>query len=181
MDELPQYTLTSPSLHIRQTGSYLQFLFTKLFPQLRWTSSYKIILTSSPLNSDGRAPTSHTDEPLATLQTDGLPPTIHIDELPLHTDGRAPTVHSDEPITAHQTDGLLPTILIDEALPSTQMDELLQNHIDELTHQLRRTGSHLLFISTSSPLNSDGRALTIHTDEPLAALQTDGPLPTKSY
>ena len=45
MDELLLFTLTSPSLHIRQAGSFLQFL-----------------LTSSPLNSDGRAPIIYIDE-----------------------------------------------------------------------------------------------------------------------
>ena len=77
-------TLTSPSLHIRQTGSCLQ-----------------ILLTSSPLNSDGRAHTIYIDEPFTAVQIDGLLPTIHI----------------DEPFTAYQTDGLLPTNFIDELSP----------------------------------------------------------------
>ena len=122
MDEPLLFTLTSPALHIRQTGSFLQFL-----------------LTSSSLNSDGRAPTIHIDEPSTACQTDGLLPTIHIDEAypstqmdelllftvtspPLHirqtgsflqslltsspfnSDGRAPTIYLDEPSTAYQKD-----------------------------------------------------------------------------
>ena len=110
MDELLLFTLSSPSLHFRWTGSFLQFLST-----------------SSSLNSDGRAP----------------------------------TIHIDEPFTAYQTDGLLPT-----------------NLIDELSPQLRWTGSFLQFLLTSSSINSDGRAPTIHIDEPFMAPQIDGLLPT---
>ena len=53
-----------PSMHFKQTGSLLQFS-----------------LTSSPLNTYGRAPTIYIDEPSTTLQKDGLLPTILIDEL----------------------------------------------------------------------------------------------------
>ena len=127
---------------------------------------------------------------------DGLPPTIHIDELssqlrwtgshllfiltssPLNSDGRAPTIHIDEPFAATQMDGLPPTTHIDGALPSTQMDELLLFTLASPSLQLRWTGSHPLFILTSSPLNSDGRAPTIHIDEPFAATQMDGLPPT---
>ena len=63
MDEPLLFTLTSPSLHFRQTGSFLQFILTKLIPQLRWTS-----------------PTIYIGEPSTAYQTDGLLPTIHIDE-----------------------------------------------------------------------------------------------------
>ena len=135
MDELPQYTLTSRSLHSdgrapavhsdepftahRWTGSYLQFLLTKLFPQLRRTSSNKIILTSSPLNSDGRAP----------------------------------AVHSDEPFTAHRWTG-----------------SHLQFLLMKLFPQLKRTSSYKIIL-TSSPINSDGRAPAIHSDEPFTALR----------
>ena len=122
MDELLLFTLASPSLQLRWTGSHPLF-----------------ILTSSPLNSDGQAPTIHIDEPFAATQMDVLPPTTHIDG----------------------------------ALPSTQMDELLLFTLASPSLQLRWTGSHLLFILTSSPLNSDGRAPTIHIDEPFAATQMD--------
>ena len=115
MDELLLFTLASPSLHIRQTGSCLQ-----------------ILLTSSPLNSDGRAPTIHIDEPFTALQTDGLLPTIYI----------------DEPFAALQTDGLLPTIHIDEAHPSTQMDEPLLFTLTSPSLHFRWTGSFLQFILT---------------------------------
>ena len=40
MDELPLFKPTSPSLQPRWTGSHLQLFLTKLFTQLRWTSSY---------------------------------------------------------------------------------------------------------------------------------------------
>ena len=63
MDELPLYTLTSPSLQLRRTGSHLQ-----------------LILTSSSLNPDRRAPAIHNDEPFAATHIDGLPPTTFIDE-----------------------------------------------------------------------------------------------------
>ena len=59
--------LTSPPLHFKQTGSFLQF-----------------VLTSSPPNTDGRALTIYIDEPSTALQTDGLLPTILIDEPLLH-------------------------------------------------------------------------------------------------
>ena len=58
------FTMTSPSLYFKQTGSSLQFS-----------------LTSSPFNTDGRAPIAHNDEPFTVLQTDGLLPTTPIDEL----------------------------------------------------------------------------------------------------
>ena len=40
MDELPLYTLTSPSLQLRWTGSSLLFVLMSSSPQLRWTSSH---------------------------------------------------------------------------------------------------------------------------------------------
>ena len=40
MDELPLYTLTSPSLQLRWTGSFLLFVLMISSPQLRWTSSH---------------------------------------------------------------------------------------------------------------------------------------------
>ena len=131
MDELTLYTLTSPSLQFRWTGSYPQF-----------------VLMSSSLNSDGRAPTIHIDElcpqlrwtssynshrrALPSRQTDELLPINHIDELfPRHR-GRAPTIH------------------IDELFPSTQMDELPLYTLTSLSLQLRWTGSSLLFVLMSS-------------------------------
>ena len=56
MDELLLFTLTSPSLQLRWTGSHLQ----------------NYTLTSSPLNSDGRAPTIHIDKALPLTQMDEL-------------------------------------------------------------------------------------------------------------
>ena len=40
MDELPLYTLTSPSLQLKWTGSFLLFVLMSSSPQLRWTSSH---------------------------------------------------------------------------------------------------------------------------------------------
>ena len=91
--------LTSPSLHFKTDGLLLTILIDELSPQHRWTSSYylqltspsphfkqmgsflQFLLTSSPLNSDGRAPTIHSDEPFTAYQSDGLLFTISIDEL----------------------------------------------------------------------------------------------------
>ena len=100
MDELLLFTLTSPSLHFRWMGSFLQIILTSPSPQIkqtgscllftltspslhfRWTGSFlQFLLTSSSLNSDGRAPTIYIDEPFTALQMDGLLPTIPIDEL----------------------------------------------------------------------------------------------------
>ena len=75
-------------------------------------------------------------------------------------------------------DGLPPTIHIDEALSSTQMDELLLYTLTSPSLQLRWTGSHYNSYRRSSSLNSDGRAPTIHTDEPFAATQMDRLPPT---
>ena len=127
MDEL--LLLTSPSLHFKRTGSLLQFL-----------------LTSSPLNTDGRALT--IDEPFTATQTDELLPTAHI----------------DEPSTALQTDGLLLTILIKELSPQHRWTSsyylrltspslhlktdgllltILTIYVDEPLLHLRQTGSFL--------------------------------------
>ena len=94
--------LTSPSLHFKQTGSFLQFL-----------------LKSSPLNTDGPPLTTHIDKPFTALHTDGLSLTIYIDEplIALQTDGLPPIIRIDEPFTAYQSDGLLLTISIDELSP----------------------------------------------------------------
>ena len=135
MDELLLFTLTSPSLQLRWSGSHLQ-----------------LILTSSSLNPDGRAPTIHTDDPFAATQMDGLPPTTLIEEAQpstqmderllyiltspslqlrwtgshlqlklqcssLNPKGRAPTIHSDERFAATQMDGPPPTTHIEELFP----------------------------------------------------------------
>ena len=157
MDELLLYTLTSPSLQLRWTGSHLQ-----------------LILTSSSPNPDGRAPAIHSDEPFAATQMDGNPPTTNIDELFPQPRWTSSAIHSDEPYPETQMDGLPPTTLIDEAIPSTQMDKLLLYTLKSPSMQLRLTGSHLQLILTSSSLNPDGRPSTIHTDEPFAATQMDG-------
>ena len=130
MDELLLFTVTSPSQHLKQTGSLL--LLTLTSPPLQTGSFIQFLLTSSSLNSDGRAPTIHSDEPFTTLQTDGLPPTTNI----------------DEPSTALQMDGLLHTIHIDEAPPSTQMDEPLLFTLTSPPLHFRWIGSFIQFILT---------------------------------
>ena len=122
MNELLLFTVRSPSLYFKHTSSFLQFL-----------------LTSSPLNSDGRAP----------------------------------TIHSDEPFTALQTDGLLLTTLIDELSPQHRWTSSYYLRLTSPSLHFKQTGSFLQFLLTSSPLNSDGRAPTIHSDEPFTLLQTD--------
>ena len=146
MDELLLFTLTSPLPHFKQTGSFPQFS-----------------LTSSPLNSDGRALTIYDDEPFTAYQTGGLLPTIHIDKpllhfkqtgsflqflltsSPLNTDGRALTIYDDEPFTAYQTGGLLPTILIDELSPQ---------HKWTSSYYLRRRALHCISNRRAPPYYS---------------------------
>ena len=122
MDELLLFTVTSPSMHFKQTGSLLQFL-----------------LTSSPLN----------------------------------TDGRALTIHSDDPFIEYQLDGLLLTISIDELSPQLRWTSSYYLRLTSPSLHFKQTGSLLQFLLTSSPLTTDGRALTIHSGEPFTALQTD--------
>ena len=196
MDELLPFTLTSPPLHFRQTGSSPQFS-----------------LTSSTLTTNGQALTIYIDEPSTAYHIDGLLPTTLIDELspqhrwtssyylrlmspplhfrqtgsspqfsltssPLNTDGRALSIYIDEPSTALQTDGLLPTILIDELSPQHRWTSSYYLRLTSPPLHFRQTGSSPQFSLTSSPLNTDGRALTIYVGEPSTALQTDGILPT---
>ena len=134
MDEPLLFTLTSPSLHIRQTGSFLQFM-----------------LTSSSLNSDGRVPTIYIDEPFTALQTNGLPHTIYIDEPSTanQTDGLLPTIHIDEAHPSTQTDEPLLFTLTSPPLYIRQTGSFLQILLTKLVPQLRWT----------SPYNSQGQAL----------------------
>ena len=196
MDELLLFTIDEPFTALQTDGLLLTILIDELCPQHRWTSSYylrltspslhfkqtgsflQLLLTSSPLNTDGRALT--ICEPFTALQTNGLPPTIH----------------SDEPFTTLQTDGLLLTILIDELSPQHRWTSSYYLRLTSPSLHFKQTGSFLQFLLTSSPLNTDGRALTIcepfialqtdglpptiHSDEPFTALQTDG-LPSIVY
>ena len=80
--------LTSPSLHFKQMGSFLQLL-----------------LTSSPLSTVGRALLLFTiDEPFAALQANGLPPNIRIDEpfTVYQLDGLPLTILIDELSPQHR-------------------------------------------------------------------------------
>ena len=68
-DELaPTFKTMSRSLYFKQTGSSLLFL-----------------LTSCPPNTNERALIDHNEEPFTVLRTDGLLPTILIDELSRHS------------------------------------------------------------------------------------------------
>ena len=165
MDELLLFTIDEPFTALQTDGLLLTILIDELSPQHRWTSSYylrlmspslhikqtgsfiQFLLASSPLNTDGRALTIYDSRALTTLQTDGLLLTILIDKpfTTLQTDGLLPTILIDEPFTTLQTDRLLPTILTDEPL-----------------RHFKQMGSFLQFLLTSSPLNTDGRALTIY-------------------
>ena len=145
--ELLLFNLTSPSLHFRRTGSFLLIILTKLFAQLRWTSSYKIIstssykiiLTSSSLNSDGRTPTIHRDElfPIAlpgelfpTALPNELFPTTLLDELSpsTHVDKRYSTTYSDEPFPSARKDELYSSPSIDDL--SHKQDAQLRNQVN---------------------------------------------------
>ena len=128
MDEPLLFTLTSPPLHIRQTGSFLQFL-----------------LTSSSLNSDGRALTIHIDEPSTAYQTDGLLPTIHIDEGHPSTQMDEPlrfTVTSP-PLHIRQTGSFLQFILT-KLFPQLRWTSFIHPHIIKLLwHILGYYNNHI--------------------------------------
>ena len=131
--------LTSPSLHFKQTGSFLQ-----------------LILTSSPLNTDGRDFTIY--EPFTALQKDGLPPTIHIDKpfTALQIDGLRPIIRIDEPFTAYKSDDLFLTILIDDLSPQHRWTSSYYLRLTIPSLHFKQTGSFLQLLLTSSP---DLRAL----------------------
>ena len=80
----------------------------------------------------------------------------------------------DEPFIALQTDGLLLTILIDELSPQHRWTSSYYLRLTSPSLHFKQTGSFLQFLLTSSLLNSDRRAPTIHSDEPFTALQTYG-------
>ena len=143
MDELLLFTLTSPSLQLRWTVSHLQ-----------------LILKSSSLNPDGRAPTIHTDVLFAATKMDGFPPTTLIDEalpstqmdeLLLYTPTR-PSLHLRWTGSHLQLiltssslnpDGRNPAINSDEPFAATQIDGLhLQLLLTKLFPQLRGTSSY---------------------------------------
>ena len=125
MDELLLFTLTSPSLHFRQTGSFLQFT-----------------LTGSSLNPDGRAPTIYIDEPFTALQTDGLLLTTVYLTSSCYSHGRAhttvylmsssqqlySTAHADEPPSTVPKDELHSPPTIDDL--SRKQDTQLKNQVN---------------------------------------------------
>ena len=141
MDELLLFTLTNPPLHFRRTGSFLP-----------------IILTSSSLNSDGRAPTIHTDEPFAAFQTDGLLPTNHIELLQNHIDELFPTALPNELFLTALPDELFLTTLPDELFPIALPGELFPTTLpDEL----------------SPSTHVDDHYSTTYTDEPFPSARKD--------
>ena len=157
MDELLLFTSMSPPLHFRQTGSSPQFS-----------------LTSSPPNIDGRALTIYIDEPLLHFKQTGSSLQFLLTSSPLNTDGQALTIYVDEPFTALQTDGLLPTILIDELSSQHRRASSYYLRLTSPLLHFKQTGSSPQFSLTSSPPNTDGRALTIYIDEPLLHFKQTG-------
>ena len=147
----------SPSLNFKQTGSSSLFSLASSPFKHRRTSSYLFTLTSSPFNTGGRAPTVHRDEPFTALQTDGLLPTIHIDELSLQHRRTSSYMFTEaSPSLNFKQTGPSPpftlsssSLNVDGRAPIVHNDELLLVHIDELSLQHRRT----------SPNCSQGRAL----------------------
>ena len=178
MDEIPLYTMTSPSLQSRWTGSCPQFVLTssslnldgraptihidELFPQLRWTSSY---------NSHRRAlPSRQTDELLPINHIDELFPPTSMDELPLYT-LTSPSLQSRWTGSCPQfvltssspnSDGRAPTIHIDELFPQLRWTSSYNSHRRALPS---RPTDELLPINHIVELfpRHRGRAPTIHS------------------
>ena len=132
MDELLLYTLTSPSLHFKQTGSSL--LIDELSLQHRGTNSYL-----------------HSDELLYPAQATL---TQESDQLRLHRYSALNASKAIEP-KAH-------TIHSEELLPSVDMDELLLYTLTSPSLHFKQTGSSLLIDElslqhrgTNSYLHSD--------------------------
>ena len=158
MDELLLFTINEPFTALQTNGLPLTILIDELSPQLKWTSSYYLRLTSPSLHF------KQTGSLLRFLLTSS----------PLNTDGRALTIHSNEPFTEYQSDGLLLTIYIDELSPQLRWTSSYYLRLTSPSLHFKQTGSLLQFLLTSSPLNTDGRALTIRSDEPFTPYQTDG-------
>ena len=74
-------TLGEPPCQATTTTRFLIVDAPSAYNMLLGRPSLQCSLTSSPLNTDGRAPTIYNDEPFPAFQTDGLLPTILIDEL----------------------------------------------------------------------------------------------------
>ena len=146
MDELLLFTIDEPFTALQTDGLLLTTLIDELFPQHRWTSSYYLQLTS---------PSLHFKQTGSFLQ-------FLLTSSPLNSDGRALTIHSDEPFTALQTDELLLTTLIDELSPQHRWTSSYYLRLTSPSLHFKQTGSSLQLLLTSSPLNTDGRALTIY-------------------
>ena len=129
MDELILFTLTSPSLHFRWTGSFLQ-----------------ILLTDSSFNSDGRAPTIYDDEPFTAYQTDGLlllftwmssynslPDEFFQTALP---DDLSPLTHVAELYSITHTDEPSPTVPKDKLYSPPTIDDLSRKQDAQLKNQV---------------------------------------------
>ena len=113
------------------------------------------------------------DEPFTALQTDGLLLTILIKELsPQHRWMSSYYLRLTSPsLHFRLTGSLLQFTLTSPSLHFKQTGSLLLFALTSPLLHISRTGSFLQFLMTSSPLNSDGRAPTIHSDEPFTALQ----------
>ena len=180
MDELLLFTIDEPFTAYQSNGLLLTILNDELSPQHRWTSSYYLRLTSPSLHfkQTGSLLLFALTSPLLHISQTGSFLQFLLTSSPLNSDGRAPTIHSDEPFTALQTDGLLLTILIDELSPQHRWTSSYYIRLTSPSLHFKQTGSFLQFLLTSSPLNSDGRAPTFHSDEPFTAYQSDGLLLT---
>ena len=139
--------MTSPSLYFKHTGSSLQ-----------------ISLTSSPLNTGGRALRSQRRALHCALNR-RAPPYYSIDELSLQYRRTSSYIHTDKPFTILQTDGLLPTILLTSS-PFNTGGQAPTFTATSPSLYFKQTGSSLLFSLTSSPFNTDGRAHTFTPTSP---------------
>ena len=88
------------------------------------SSHQSLILTSSPFNMNGRAPTTYKGLALhCTSKRTGSSLMLSLAGSPFNTGRRAPNVYKDKPFTVFQTDGLLLTIPIDETSRSTPTNQ----------------------------------------------------------
>ena len=89
---------------------------------------------------------NHNSEPYTVFQTDGLLPKALIGRLSLQYRQTSSCIPDDEPFTVQQTGGLLPTML----------------NLTSPPPYFKQTGSSLLLLLTSHPLNTNERALIDH-------------------
>ena len=149
---------TSPSLYFKHTGSSLQISLTsspfnigRRAPTIYEDEPFTVlqtdgllptkpILTNSPFDAEGRAPTFTMRQTGSSLQ-------FSLTSSPLNIGERAPIDHTNEPFIVLRTDRLLPTILIDELsrhFPFDMYSRALINYIhwQVLTGSLQRRIPH---------------------------------------